>query len=103
MVETSKVAKEVNTLAFGQATPTPEVTRLQERLSELEARLNKMNEEKKQAVERALLAEKRVAKLEAELDAKWAGRALGKRPTRRTRREDLWRVVNPGDEEATSL
>ena len=103
MVETSQVAKEVNHLAFGQATANPDVTELQKRLSQLEARLSKMDEEKKEAVERALLAEKQVAKLEAELEAKWAGRALGKRPTRRTRREDLWRVVNPGDEEATSL
>jgi uncharacterized caspase-like protein len=103
MVETSQVAKEVSNLTFGQATPTPEVLELQDRLSNLEARLSKLDEEKKLAVERALMAEKRVAKLQAELDAKWTGRALGKRPTRRTRREDLWRVVDPGAEEADSL
>ncbi len=102
-VEASQIGREVYSLAFGQQADSPEVLSLKERLTELEKSLAKMESEKREAVERALLAERQLARLQADLDAKWEGRALGKRPTRRTKREDLWRVVDPGVEEADTL
>ncbi len=102
-LETSKLAKEVSNMSFGHEGSSPELEDLQRKLEELQGALVKLDTEKRQAVERALLAERQVRTLEAQLAKKWEGRALGKRPTRRTKREDLWRVVDPGAEEATSL
>lgn len=102
-LETSKLAKEVSTMSFGHEGQSAELEELKKKLEELQGALVKLDAEKRQAVERALVAEREVRELEAQLAKKWEGRALGKRPTRRTRREDLWRVVAPGEEEATSL
>ncbi len=88
---------------YGAKESGAEIGTLEKELAQLRADLSASETQTKQAVERALKAEQRVAQLEQKLKEKWEGRWDGKRPTRRTRREDLWNVVNPGAEEADSL
>ena len=102
-LETAQVAEQVAVLFGNQTQENEQIKALKDRLTGLEQQLSSLYEEKRVAVERAIKAESQVAYLEAELAEKWKGRALGNRPTRRTKREDLWRVVDPGAEEADSL
>jgi uncharacterized caspase-like protein len=94
--ETAKVAEQV----FGSQSSDSELAK---KLADLEARLIKLDQERKQAVERALSLEKEVAALEVRLAGKWEGRGLGKRKTRRVRQTDLWNVALPEGDEATEL
>ncbi len=102
-LQTSEVAEQVAVLFGNQSGESETIRELKERLTGLESQLADLYEEKRVTVERAIKAERQLAALESQLALKWEGRALGKRPTRRTKREDLWRVVDPGAEEADSL
>lgn len=88
---------------YGAKNSGADVGMLEKELNQLRQDLASSEDKAKAAVDRAIKAERRVAQLEQQLKEKWEGRALGKRPTRRMRREDLWNVVNPGAEEADSL
>lgn len=88
---------------YGAKESGADIGTLEKELAQLRVDLAASETQTKQAVERALKAEQRVAQLEQKLKEKWEGRGLSKRPTRRMRREDLWNVVNPGAEEADSL
>ena len=101
--KTHAMAADTAKTLYGLQQNSADIGALEKQLSELRAQVATSEKSAKTAVERAVRAEQRVAMLEKELAAKWEGRALGKRPTRKMRREDLWNVVNPGAEEADSL
>ncbi len=101
--KTQALAVDTAKTLYGLQEQNADVSALEKQLVELRGQVATSEKAAKTAVERAVRAEQQVAKLEMELAAKWEGRALGKRPTRRMRREDLWNVVNPGAEEADSL
>ena len=96
-------------IAYFGAANSPEVAQAKAELAEYEKRLTSLEGEKKQAVERAVKAEAKLADVQAELDAleaelakndslRWKGR-----PSRHRRRSDIWWVDAPNGEEATEL
>lgn len=88
---------------FGGQQDGLDVGELEKELAKLREDLEDSERRVRDAVERAVTAERQVAMLERQLREKWEGRWKGKRPTRRTHQTDLWKVFDPGAEEADSL
>jgi hypothetical protein len=95
-VQVAMVGIAKSTITYGSQNNSPELADLQKKLSELQARVDQLEVERRNAVEKALTAERKVRQLLRD--------PVGSsRPTRTTRRSDLWWIQTDEEPEATEL